>query len=53
MKDTIPDSVTKDTFNSMCKKLIVEGRDTCFILIHPECLSKRSPQTSKKGIVCG
>ncbi|CAG8061172.1 unnamed protein product [Penicillium nalgiovense] len=28
MKDTIPDSVTKDIFNSMCKKLIVEARDT-------------------------
>lgn len=27
MKDTIPDSVTKDVFNSLCKKLIVEARD--------------------------
>jgi hypothetical protein len=28
MKDTIPESVTKDDFNSLCKKLIVEARDT-------------------------
>jgi hypothetical protein len=27
MKDTIPESVTKDDFNSLCKKLIVEVLD--------------------------
>jgi hypothetical protein len=26
MKDTVPDTVTKDIFNSMCKKLIAKGR---------------------------
>ncbi len=28
MKDTIPESVTKDDFSSLCKKLIVEARIT-------------------------
>lgn len=28
MKDIIPEEVTKDTFNILCKKLIVKARDT-------------------------
>ncbi|KAJ5927695.1 hypothetical protein N7516_009468 [Penicillium verrucosum] len=39
MKDSIPENVTKDVFNSMCKDLIVEAR-------HTSASSSSTPNTS-------
>ncbi|KAJ5254197.1 hypothetical protein N7524_011377 [Penicillium chrysogenum] len=44
MKDTVPDTVTKDIFNSMCKKLIVERRDV------PASSSTPNPQQMQPAI---
>ncbi|CAP86398.1 hypothetical protein PCH_Pc20g10690 [Penicillium rubens Wisconsin 54-1255] len=44
MKATVPDTVTKDIFNSMCKKLIVERRDV------PASSSTPNPQQMQPAI---